>query len=78
MKKIYRYLKCKYCKEEGVYEIIKNSFKCKKCKKKNKLFELSSKGPLIQKGYTDELGIYHIAPSSPRRDRHVDTSYFNY
>jgi len=47
------------------------TFTCQYCNKKQKRpknhIPNIPKGPLIQKGYTDELGIYHSAGSSPRK-----------
>jgi len=44
------------------------TFTCQYCNKKQKRPKNHiPKGPLIQKGCTDELGIYHRASSSPRK-----------
>lgn len=69
MRKAYKPVKCKYCSKYTVIEMTTKTFTCQYCNKKQKrpTDNPIPKGPLIQKGYTDELGIYHRAGSSPRK-----------
>jgi len=71
MRKAYKPVKCKYCSKYTVIEMTAKTFTCQYCNKKQKRpknhIPNIPKGPLIQKGYTDELGIYHSAGSSPRK-----------
>ena len=68
MKKAYKPVKCKYCSKYTVVEMTAKTFTCQYCNKKQKVPKNHiPKGPLIQKGYTDELGIYRRASSSPKK-----------
>jgi len=71
MRKVAKPVKCKYCSKYTVIEMTAKTFTCQYCNKKQKSpknhIPNIPKGPLIQKGYTDELGIYHSAGSSPRK-----------
>ena len=68
MRKVAKSVKCKYCSKYTVVEMTAKTFTCQYCNKKQKRpKDHIPKGPLIQKGYTDELGIYRRASSSPRK-----------
>jgi len=73
MRKVAKAVECKYCSKYTVVEMTAKTFTCQYCNKKQRRpkdhisKDHIPKGPLIQKGYTDELGIYRRASSSPKK-----------